>query len=129
MPLCKGLNIEVFANNSLLQGLANDYQIINPKELTQEARSVFSKVNVFKNLFFLTLVIIGLAIYSLAMKLLLNSKSTSLKVIECLGMSRSTIGLNLSIFVLLSLSACLFIGQQLSLLTHSQIAHFVGLSS
>ena len=119
--------IETVSNRLLRQGLATDYQLINPKKLTQEAREIFGTVNLFKNAFFILMALISLSIYFLAIKLLLNSKAESLKIIEYLGISRYEIGFNLVLLILVSCFICLILGQQLAFLSNDAITDFVGI--
>lgn len=94
--------IEKVANQLMLKGLAQDYQIINPKTLSHEAKQVFETIKLFKNLFFFVLLVICTLIYVFALKLLLNTKKTSIGILECLGVSRYQIILNLLLLLLIS---------------------------
>ena len=119
--------IESVADRLLRQGVASDYQLINPKKLSQEASLVFDKVTLFKYGFFFILSLISAAIYLLAINLILNAKHKSLGILECLGVSRLEIWMSLVLFALFAFSLCLFISWLLSRLFGPQILVFLGL--
>lgn len=121
--------IETVANKLMLQGKGHDYQIINPKELNQEAQQVFSNINIFKDVFFVFLIVICCVIYFLAIKLLFNAKQQSLTILEYLGISRFHIVLNLFIFLLISVLISLLIGLQLAEYIHPFMISVVELTA
>jgi hypothetical protein len=121
--------IEAVANRFLAQGLARDYQIINKKRLTQEARNVFETVDFLRNILFFVLLSIGVIIYYLAVKLLLNSKKASLNVLEHLGISRFDIHLNLIAFLFVIFVFCLIVGEQFALLFSEHLKVIVGINN
>ena len=119
--------IESIADQLIKQGVANDYQLINPKTLSQEASLVFDKLALFKYGFFFIMSAISVAIYSLAINLLLNTKHKSLGILECLGVSRIEIWVSLTLFVLFVFALCLFISSRLFKLLEPHVLLFLGL--
>lgn len=120
--------IDLVANRFLAQGLARDYQIINKKRLTQEARSVFETIDFLRHVLFFVLLSISIIIYYLAIKLLLNSKQSSLKVLEYLGISRFDIHMNLIGFLFVVFVFCLIVGEQFAVIFSEQINDIVGIN-
>jgi hypothetical protein len=116
------------ASSALTLGLANDYQLINQKALTQESRLIFARINYFKAAFFFILISISFAIYLMALKLLLNTKREALTILQCLGVSNTRIVMTLVLLIFVVTCLCLFLAQQLALLSTAEFIKFVGIT-
>lgn len=120
-------NIKALSERLMLKKLTNNYTVINPLTLTREARSVFETVSMFKNLLSGFLILVSLVILWLALKLLLASKSASLQIIECIGISRIEIGLAITLAIFMTTGITLLAGQKLALMLAGYIKLVIGI--
>lgn len=121
------IEIENLANSLLKEGFASDYQIINQKTLTQEARNVFEMIEFFRYVFFFILISVCFTIYFLAIKLLMNTKKVSLTILECLGMPKFKIIFTLLNVIMLVTLLCLILSYLLAAFSTESLLFFMGI--